>query len=52
MEDAFLDTYWEEQFEVEPYYMDDFEVMNQNEADDYCYELEDFDSLVEDGEFW
>jgi hypothetical protein len=36
MEDAYLDTYWESQYEP-----DDFETYNQNEADDYRDDLED-----------
>jgi hypothetical protein len=41
MEDSYLDSYWEDQYDVEPHWQDDFEVMNQNEADDYRDDLED-----------
>jgi uncharacterized protein YbdZ (MbtH family) len=48
-EDAGLDDYWESQYELpEPWYEDDFEQLNQNEALDYVNEgYDDYDDVNE-----
>lgn len=39
-------------FYTEPFWMDDFEVYNQNEADDYRHEYEDMNGDLYDDDYY